>query len=149
MSIMFAQLIYVSASRQDLEPGDFGRILASARRNNAANGITGMLLNVDQGFLQYLEGEHQVVEETFARIQTDRRHLNPRVIYRGETPRRCFESWNMGFEDLRGLDITTPNAFPVSRAALMDQLPASLGADILILIRTFYDVNAKTLKRTG
>ena len=41
-------------------------------------GITGLLLFIDGGFLQMLEGEERAVRELYTRIAADRRHLNPR-----------------------------------------------------------------------
>lgn len=136
------QIVYVSAARSDLDDQDHAQILATARRRNAGNGLTGMLLCVDHGFLQLLEGPADAVDETFARIAMDPRHISVRKLYDAPAEKRNFGGWFMGFHDLRGGTALTEGAFPVTKAALMDNLPAGLGTDVLILIRTFYTVNA-------
>jgi hypothetical protein len=136
------QIVYVSAARRDLDDQEHARILTTARRRNADNGLTGMLLSIDQGFLQVLEGPADAVDETFARIAVDPRHVSVRKLHDAPTDKRNFTGWFMGFHDLRDKPVLTEGAFPVSKAALMDNLPAGLGKDVLILIRTFYAVNA-------
>ena len=136
------QIVYVSAARRDLDENEFARILTTARRRNAENGVTGMLLTIDQGFLQVLKGPADAVDETFARIARDPRHISVRKLYDATTIHRNFSGWFMGFHDIRDRTILTEGAFPVTKSALIDNLPAGLGAEILILIRTFYTVNA-------
>lgn len=136
------QIVYVSAARRDLDGSEYEQILSTARRRNAENGVTGMLLTIDQGFLQVLEGSADAVDETFARIARDHRHISVRKLYDATTHSRSFSGWFMGFHDIRDRTILTEGAFPVTKTALIDNLPAGLGAEILILIRTFYAVNA-------
>jgi hypothetical protein len=135
-------LIYVSAARRGLAEEEYTRILSTARTKNAANGITGLLLNIDQGFLQILEGPSAIVDETFARIARDNRHTSVRKIYDATAERRAFAGWSMGFHDLRGRTLQTEGAFPLSRAALIESLPEGLGQEVLIFVRTFFAVNA-------
>ena len=49
-------------------------ILATARRRNASDGITGGLMFSKGCFAQVLEGPMGAVTETFERIQQDERH---------------------------------------------------------------------------
>jgi hypothetical protein len=97
---MLHHLIYVSAARELLGDAELDGILASSARNNAAHGITGMLLYASGSFMQVLEGEEADVERTYARILPDRRHQSPFVIERGPIPARSFGSWSMGFRRL-------------------------------------------------
>ena len=57
------QLLYVSNTLSDLAPGALDDILTASRRNNAMMGITGLLLYIDGGFLQMLEGDELRSEE--------------------------------------------------------------------------------------
>ena len=50
------------------------QVLASSRRNNAADGITGALMFNRGCFAQVLEGPRPALERTFERIQRDMRH---------------------------------------------------------------------------
>jgi Sensors of blue-light using FAD len=138
------QLVYVSAARPDLPAGEHFKILQTARARNASNGVTGILLAIDNGFLQVLEGSQDSVDETFSRILADPRHFSIRKLHDAPCDRRSFDAWNMGFQELRGIDVLTEGSFPVTKAAMMDTLPAGLGPEILIFIRTFCAVNSAT-----
>jgi hypothetical protein len=72
-------------SDADIE-GELRGILATARRCNKENDITGALLFTASGFAQVLEGPRDVVERTFERISTDPRHADVRTI----RSRRCW-----------------------------------------------------------
>jgi hypothetical protein len=76
---------------------EIAAILASARRANAANGVTGALLSTASGFAQVLEGPRDIVEKTLERIGADRRHSDVTVLSFTPTERRCFPDWPMGF----------------------------------------------------
>jgi hypothetical protein len=93
------RLIY--RSRNDIPEVDIGReirsILASSRRNNMANNVTGALLFTASGFAQVLEGPRDVVELTFERIGADPRHADVMVLSFTPTERRCFSQWSMAF----------------------------------------------------
>lgn len=58
------------------------RIVTSARLNNARNGLRGSLIMNGTTFFQVLEGPEDALEQTFARIETDRRHHGLTVIDR-------------------------------------------------------------------
>ena len=56
-------------------------ILASARRNNARDGITGALICREDLFLQLLEGPRTVVEALYQRIRRDDRRSDIVSLY--------------------------------------------------------------------
>jgi hypothetical protein len=70
-------------------------ILVSARRHNAANGVTGALICRHDIFLQMLEGPRRKVTETFARILRDDRHIEVSLLWCGDAPFRSFPDWTM------------------------------------------------------
>jgi hypothetical protein len=55
-------------------PGAAVALLGTARRRNAAAGVTGMLLYRDGNVAQTLEAPDEAVEATFRRIEQDPRH---------------------------------------------------------------------------
>lgn len=69
------QLVYISTRSAGLAPGDMEAILSCSRRNNAAAGVTGMLLFDGRRFLQALEGDEAAVRATYARIRYNPRHF--------------------------------------------------------------------------
>lgn len=95
------QLVYTSsASDRYVDRSGLEDILKSARKNNALNGVTGLLLFRDGSFVQFLEGPVEAVEEIFDRIQEDDRHRGVIVVLRRPIEHRDFRDWKMGFRDM-------------------------------------------------
>ena len=95
------RLIYKSAARYAAEemfrPSNLPAILQASRRRNGAHGLSGVLVYTGTGFLQVLEGDRAEVLGMFERLLVDRRHRSVSVIEMGETERRSFGGWTMGF----------------------------------------------------
>jgi hypothetical protein len=72
-------------------------LLARARRSNAAQGITGMLLLIDGSFFQVLEGEAAAVDTVYETIVRDSRHDRVTQIIREPIAQRSFGEWSMGY----------------------------------------------------
>jgi hypothetical protein len=134
------QLLYVSNTLPDLAPGALDDILTASRRNNAMMGITGLLLYIDGGFLQMLEGDELALRELHTRIADDRRHWDMRLMLDRETPVRAFPSWSMGFERPCMDDPESAGMFGVARAAIHDQLSPKTGRIVAMMLQTFYRV---------
>lgn len=92
------QLLYISTVSPQ-EQVNLGEILASARRNNRANNITGLLMFNGKRFLQVLEGSPDAISATYARISRDARHRAPVLLARKPINRREFGDWSMGYRD--------------------------------------------------
>lgn len=88
------QLIYTSQPF-GFDDAIMSGILRQARRNNARDGITGALICRDDLYLQLLEGDADLIDAAFARIEPDDRHLSPQVIWRGQVSERLFPTWAM------------------------------------------------------
>lgn len=135
------QLIYASAAAEGLGQDDIGQILEASRRNNRTAGLTGILLNLDQSFLQVLEGEAEAVHAIFTRIRRDPRHA--RVTPYPEIPiqKRSFGDWSMGYDalgpDAEGAD----SVFKLTRNALDEKLTREESVMAKTVIDTFFKVN--------
>ena len=88
---------YVSSASWNLLQEQIDRIVAEARRLNALNGITGVLLYCDGNFMQYLEGEEGAVAETFARIRACESHYQLNELMNQPIHEREFGDWAMSF----------------------------------------------------
>ena len=86
------QLVYISSAK---DKPDVAAILATSRRNNARDSITGLLYADGVRFLQALEGPEDTVEASFARIQQDGRHRAVVVLSRRSVEGREFGNWQM------------------------------------------------------
>lgn len=135
------QLLYVSKTAQDLGPDAVNAILTSARANNALLGITGLLLYVEGGFLQILEGEERGVRELYARLSADRRHHDVRLMLDREVPARSFAGWTMGFECPSLSDPETAGMCGVVRQAIDGHLAPTAGKVVTTMLETFYRVH--------
>jgi len=139
------QLLYVSNTLPDLTPGALDDILTASRRNNAMLGITGLLLYIDGGFLQMLEGDERAVRELYARVGEDRRHWELRLMLDREVDDRAFPGWSMGFERPCMDDPETAGMFGVARSAIRDQLSPKTGRIVAMMLQTFYRVQHSDL----
>ena len=139
------QLLYVSNTAQHVGVGELDDILTASRRNNALLGITGLLLFIDGGFLQMLEGEERAVRELYARIAADPRHINPQLMLDREVPVRAFPEWSMGFERPSMDDPETAGIFGVAREAINGRLSPGTGRIVAMMLQTFYAVQHSDL----
>ncbi len=89
-------IVYVSHAAIELHDTDLELLLATSRRNNARDGITGVLLHRDGNFMQCLEGEPEAVRRTFARIERDPRHAGVIVLLDEPITERSFSRHSLG-----------------------------------------------------
>jgi hypothetical protein len=135
------QLLYVSRTSRGLVPATLNGILAVSRTNNALLGITGLLIHIDGGFLQILEGEERIVRELYMRICTDRRHSEVRMLLDRGVAARAFTGWSMGYERPSLDDPESAGMFGVSREAILGRLSPQAGRVIAVMLETFYRVH--------
>jgi hypothetical protein len=88
-------LVYVSSATVPFSDADLALLLAVSRRNNSADGLTGVLLYNDGRFMQALEGPRDAVLRSLDRISADRRHGAVRIVLEEPIDRRRFGSWAM------------------------------------------------------
>lgn len=96
------RLVYVSAAVRLFNDTELDALLAKARTNNAALGVTGLLLHQDGNFMQALEGPAEVVDRLVGRIEADPRHHLFQRLIREPVDGRLFGDWSMAFARLRG-----------------------------------------------
>lgn len=135
------RLIYASTARSDLDEAGLRQIVETARRNNAANGISGMLLYMDGNFIQLLEGDKPVVEATFSRIEADERHRGVIVLDGRDAGARVFENWSMGYHRPPAGDREAASVFALSAQAVEDRMPAGAPREIVRFMRNFTLIN--------
>ena len=87
-------LIYASRP-VDFEQATLDQILTTCRKNNAERGITGALICRSDLYLQLLEGPAEEIDRTYAAIEQDARHTDPKRLAQGTAPQRLFARWAM------------------------------------------------------
>jgi hypothetical protein len=132
------QLLYVSNTTRDADPAMLEDILAASRRNNPPLGITGMLLYVDGGFLQVLEGREETLSALLNKIAADKRHWNTQVLLK-RTAEPVFRDWSMGFHRVEDGDGAM---FQISVAAIGGRLTGADQPILLKLMENFYRIQS-------
>lgn len=89
------QLIYISTAAPAMRDIEQSRILATSRRNNARDDISGLLFFNGRRFLQALEGPDAAVERAITRIKSDDRHSGIVTLSRRDVEVREFGDWAM------------------------------------------------------
>jgi hypothetical protein len=90
-------IVYVSAAVAPFSEAELAALLAQSRENNAAAGLTGMLLYRDGQFMQALEGDDEAVRAIYEVVAADDRHDRVRTVLEEQITERRFPSWTMGF----------------------------------------------------
>lgn len=121
------RVVYHSKQTETMTPGGFDALCLQARKNNAAQGIGGLLLKDQTDFLQYLEGPADQIKLLFNKILRDPRHYDVRLLESSKTRIRLFAGWHMG-----GVDSDTGRCqqltFPVATLTdLMGKMPMRRG----------------------
>jgi hypothetical protein len=120
---------YVSDAVRAMAPLELKGLLARARKNNAADGTTGLLLYSAGHFMQVMEGRAELVQSRFDRIRVDHRHRNLRLVLQEPIDARLFAQWQMGWLDLG--DVAT-----FDTARIGDMVTANR-ANVVSLLREF------------
>ncbi len=97
---MLVRLLYASRATGPMSASLVDSILEHSRRNNPAQGITGVLCYSDDLFIQVLEGGRDEVCELYNAIVRDERHEHVRILSYEEISERRFGSWTMGHVDI-------------------------------------------------
>lgn len=129
-------IVYVSILEAGMSDEMIQDILKSSRKNNLAQGITGMLIYYNSSFFQVLEGPRDKVNQTFSRIKKDKRHSNIVVIDEDLIEEREFDEWEMGYrnisqENIQG-EISLDDILNLSESGM---------SDVKNLIYRFYNAN--------
>ena len=106
------QVAYCSRAAPEVDASTVDRIVATARRTNPAQGITGLLVFGSGVFFQWLEGPRDHITGLMAKILRDPRHDEVVTLSHSEEVReRLFPDWSM--------ELVTPEQI---REVLLDAL---------------------------
>ncbi|MDQ3392977.1 MAG: BLUF domain-containing protein [Bacteroidota bacterium] len=83
----------------DCDDNEMKKILESCKRNNPSKDITGVLLHSDNNFIQYLEGDKDIIK-LYDLIKEDKRHSRAVLLSYGPLQERVFPAWHMGYKNV-------------------------------------------------
>ncbi|WP_299322928.1 BLUF domain-containing protein [uncultured Maribacter sp.] len=89
-------LVYKSIAN-NLTPAQVSEILMESRDFNGKHDVTGCLIYHDGFFVQYLEGNAEIVLALFEKIRVDTRHYEVIVLSQGNIYSREFDTWSMAY----------------------------------------------------
>ena len=98
-------LLYLSTKASSLTEQDISVIVESSSVNNAESEITGVLLEYNNCFLQYLEGPEYNILRLYDIIKRDNRHTNIQLIQTKDIQERIFSEWSMVLKDFSDLSV--------------------------------------------
>ncbi|WJL96581.1 BLUF domain-containing protein [Microbacterium sp. ET2] len=104
-------VLYTSTSHEPMDDEQLTQLLTASRENNAAAGITGLLVYRAGRFFQVIEGPSAAVRTLYERIVADPRHHSVRTLVEDRVEERHFGEWTMGFERVSGHEETIPLGF--------------------------------------
>ena len=104
---MLVRLLYASHSAKPVTPDVIESILEQSRKHNPRLGITGILCQSGNTFLQVLEGGRTAVNQLYNDIVRDARHKDVVVLHYEEVGQRKFAGWTMGQVNLAKVNPST------------------------------------------
>ena len=94
MQSQLKRVVYVS-EKTNVSDTALKEIIASSKKNNPEENVTGCLLSGSNSFLQLLEGPADFIDTLYSRISKDNRHENVVTLCDEKIDERLFLSWSM------------------------------------------------------
>lgn len=92
---LLRSVTYVSRRTAPLADAAFVQLGTEARRLNALDGITGLLVFNGERFCQTIEGAPAAISNLLDRLDRDSRHCDLKIITDEDVSERRFRSWDM------------------------------------------------------
>ena len=94
MQSQLKRVVYVS-EKTNVSDTTLKNIIASSKKNNPEQDVTGCLLSGSNSFLQLLEGPADFIDTLYSKISKDNRHGNVVTLCDDKIDERLFLSWSM------------------------------------------------------
>jgi hypothetical protein len=94
MQSQLKRVVYVS-EKTNVSDTTLKNIIASSKKNNPEQDVTGCLLSGSNSFLQLLEGPADFIDTLYSKISKDNRHENVVTLCDEKIDERLFLSWSM------------------------------------------------------
>ena len=94
MQSQLKRVVYVS-EKTNVSDTTLKDIIASSKKNNPEEDVTGCLLSGSNSFLQLLEGPADFIDTLYSKISKDNRHENVVTLCDEKIDERLFLSWSM------------------------------------------------------
>jgi hypothetical protein len=135
---MYYYLLYVSESSQFWDRKSLKNLIEQSIEHNRKKGITGMLVYVQNRFIQILEGEKENVIALYEKIKQDQRHNNIHLILTGYLQNRNFDDWQMGFKSLEDNELESLTGYKEVGQLLSDMNIDDDSHPALVFLKSFF-----------
>jgi hypothetical protein len=96
--VKYFYLIYCSVPTKKLKDEEVEELLLVARQANHIRNITGMLLCLQDMYVQLIEGDEADTRQLYINLTNDPRHRNITILKEGYIENRFFPEWSMGYD---------------------------------------------------
>ncbi|TAK44948.1 MAG: BLUF domain-containing protein [Betaproteobacteria bacterium] len=142
---MLVRLLYASRSAKPVEHDVVESILAQSRRHNPELGVTGILCQSGELFMQVLEGGRAAVNQLYNQIVRDTRHRDVVILHYEEITERRFAAWTMGQVNLAKVNRST--LLKYSETAELD--PYAVSGKVALALLDELIATAQIIGRAG
>ena len=97
---MVHYLCFISSESTEFKEDNLIELLNYCKKNNKENNITGLLLYFEGHFVEFLEGDKEIIQEMYKKISLDKRHKSVFKITESSNEERKFSDWTMSFPSL-------------------------------------------------
>lgn len=97
---MITRYVYVSTAT-NMDPGILHGIGLSSQNYNKTHNVTGILIQIENEYMQIIEGPEKVVKTLYEKIEHDPRHKWVTLIHTEKTFKRTFGEWNMAVANIQ------------------------------------------------
>lgn len=97
---MLHLLSYFSSATSSFQYSNLTDIIKSSVANNERLGVTGLLCYSDRNFVQFLEGEEDVLHDLYEKIKMDPRHTGFCTMLNEPIEQRLFDKWYMALRNV-------------------------------------------------
>ena len=127
-------IVYVSTAARPVPLADLMHLLDGAKRRNAEEGVTGLLLYSNTSFMQYLEGPAVGLARVYDVIKTHPMHYGLIDLVREPIEDRAFPEWSMAFQVAGAFGNSSPAEQDALLESRLDEAaqPKSVALDLLL-----------------
>jgi Sensors of blue-light using FAD len=134
-------LIYVSHATDPFYEDDLLTLLKKCRAYNKKHEVTGMLVYLNERFMQVLEGPESTVNRLYEKIQRDPQHKKVSRILVGHSAQRIFTNWSMGFKRISETDFAELSGFTNPEKFFSNPPTDAHGGAVMTFLQLFYKKN--------
>lgn len=138
-------LVYSSHAKVPFAEKNLEQLLFQCQQKNSEKGITGLLLYTDQKFVQVIEGEKNVIQNTYEKICNDPRHDNVDILIEGEIKKRNYPQWLMGYRSLMPEEVMSKLGYRDPATYFKKNKVTGDSHVAALFMKLFYDKNFRNL----